>query len=257
MKLADHYIIGAMAPPRGKGAFDRANVIISANAEQGPFLNVRAYIGADEVEGKPLTREEWDALLRSEQAIEITPVPSAKGAALWILRPSFMGRDAALEELRSSGSLLHDKISGSDGSFLCLVNEPEANHFRDGWAARAAADAQSWARSGLWDRALEAAARAFSVERGMHPERLALLSLVYERTGNKTRADAYVDMAERSRGKDFAAQVRERRDAFRRELVEAPDATPESGVRPKYASAMEKASAKSLKAGLGRLKRSA
>lgn len=257
MKRTGLYIIGAMAPPRGKGPFDRANVVVSADVGRGPFINVRAYIGADELEGKTLTREEWDALLRSDQAIEVEPVPLKTGAALWVLRPSFTGRDAALEELRVSGVLFHDKIAWSDGSFLCLINEPEANHFRDAWSHRATSDARSLARSGLWERALETASLAFSLERGMHPERLALLSLLFEKSGNPTRAEGYVAMAERSRGKDFALQVQEQREALRAELIEVPEAQPESAVRPRFASAIAKASARSIKAGLRRMKRAA
>jgi len=66
-----------MAAPRGKAPFDRANVVVESRVEPGTYLQVRAYVGSDEIEGKRLVAGEWTALLRSEQAISIEPMNAA------------------------------------------------------------------------------------------------------------------------------------------------------------------------------------
>ncbi len=252
MKVAEARIVGAMAAPRGKAAFDRAPLVLESVVSPGNYLQVRAYVGSDEVEGKALGQEEWDALVRSEQAIRLGPMKAAAGAALWVLRPSFEGREAALEELRMAGGLVHDKEVGADGSFLCVVREPEANGFRDGWARKAADVARSWAREGQWERALTAATRAFVLERAMSPEMLAMLSLAHERSGNHERAEGYLAMARRSRGATFEAEVREKRGAIERECGERAS---ESHVRPRFAQAIHQQNGRAMLAGLQGIRR--
>jgi hypothetical protein len=248
MKTAESKIVGAMVAPRGKAPFDRAPVVVASQIDQDALLQVRAYVGSDDIEGKSLDRDEWATLLRSEQAIAIEPVQAASGATLWVLRPGFEGREAALEGLRTCGGLLQDKLSLADGSFGCLVSErdPAVNALRDRWAEEAFATALSWAKSNHWERACVAAARAFAVERAMSPERIALLALAHERCGNATRASGYVEMAKRSRGADFATQVMEKRAELER-MTEA--GMPQSGQRPACYEAIHAENAKSLKAG--------
>ncbi len=136
---------------------------------------------------------------------------AASGVAFWVLRSRFEGREAAIETLRTSGELLHDVLRLADGTFGFLVREPAANRLRDEWAAEASTKALEWAGAHHWDRAREAATRAFVLERAMSPERIAMLALAHARCGNETRAHGYVEMAKRSRGSDFAAQVAEKR----------------------------------------------
>lgn len=252
MKTAEYMIIGAMVAPTGKAPFDRAGVVVESKGAPGVFVQVRAYVGADEFEGKSLDRDEWTSLLRSEQAIAIAPLAAAPGATFWVLRPGFEGREAALEELRTCGVLTHDAFRLVDGSFGCLVSErdPAANGLRDRWASESFATALAWAKNNRWDRACVAAARAFVLERAMNPERIALLALTYERCGNPMRAEGYVQMAKRSRGADFATQVIEKRAELERQMEEA---MPQSGVRPVFSSPMRAGSASGIKAGLRRL----
>jgi hypothetical protein len=256
MKIAECRIAGAMTAPRGKAAFDRANVVVESTTTPGTYLQVRAYVGADEIEGKLLAREDWTALVRSAQAIEVAPVDAVSGASFWVLRPGFDGRDAAVEELRTSGALLHDVSRLPDGSFGCLVSEHDtaANKLRGDWTEKAAAEALSWARSGRWERARDAAAQAFVLERTMTPDRIAMLSLAHERCGNVTGAAGYVEMAKRSRGADFAARVVERRADLARQME---DAAPVSEVRPRFEQAIQRANGSAMSAGRGRLKRAA
>lgn len=248
MKTAESKIVGAMVAPRAKAPFDRAPVVVRSSIDQDALLQVRAYVGSDEIEGKALDRDEWATLLRSEQAIEFEAVQAAPGATFWVLRPGFEGREAALEGLRTCGGLLQDKLSLADGSFGCLVSErdPAVNGLRDRWADEAFTTALSWAKSSHWERACVAATRAYVVERAMSPERVAMLALAHERCGNHTRASGYVEMAKRSRGADFATQVLEKRAELER-VTEA--GMPQSGQRPACYAAIHAGSAKSLKAG--------
>lgn len=254
MKITSCTIVGAMVAPRGKAPFDRANVVVASRVEPDRFLQVSAYIGSDELDGKPLALDEWRALVWSEQAIEIDPVAAAPGAAFWVLRPTFEGRDAALEEVKSSGLLLRLPSTVADGSFGCLVREsdPAANALRDRWADEAFAQAKSWAHDGHWERARDSATRAFVVERAMTAERIAMLALATDRCGNTTRALGYLQMARNSRGADFLAQVHEKRADLERQLDEA---LPRSERRPRFAAAISAANDNGLRGGLERVKR--
>ena len=219
-------IVGGMAPLQGKAPFDRAGVVLERVMVSSGYLQVRAYIAPLHAEGPEVSSEEWSALLASEHALRIEPpFEAAPGAALWVMRPSFTRRDAALEELRASGHLLGDVRLAAGGVWLCVVREPDAYPLRDAWAERATATALRWARADRWTRARDEAELALVLERGMSPERVAFLSLAYERCGNPVRAGAYLEMARRSRGDDFAAQVREMRDDLGR-LCDEEEALP-------------------------------
>lgn len=248
MKTTESKIIGAMAAPKGKAPFDRASVVVASKSDPNAILQVRAYLGEDEIEGKPLDPDEWASLLKSEQAIAIDPMDAVLGATLWVLRPTFEGRDAALEALRTSGGLLCATFRLTDGSFSCLVSErdPAMSALRDHWAQEAFEKALAWAKSNHWERACVAAARAFVVERAMSPERIALLALTHERCGNATRANGYVEMAKRSRGDDFATQVLEKRVELERVTEES---APRLGEHSRFFKAMQKGNAEGLHAG--------
>lgn len=214
-------IIGAVTPPRGRAAFDRASLLLATHASPATYLQVTAYLGTHEVTGKPLTLDEINSLVRVEQSVLFkTSFPAVSGAVLWVLRPTFARREAALEELRGSGLLLQSDFRLSDGSFACLVREQAAAlDLRDRWASEAEAEALSWAGSNHWDRAREAAERAFVLERAMSPQRIAMLALVCERQGKTQRATGYLAMARNSRGDDFLAQVEEMRQRLEAHLI--------------------------------------
>lgn len=202
MKIADSIVIGAMTAPKGKAVFDRANLVLASRTEPRTYVQVRAYIGPDEVEGKPLTQPEWQALVRSHQAIALPEVAAASGAALWVLRRGFEGLSGAVEELRTSGALLCDVIHLGDGSIGGLLREPQALGFREGWAAEAEKLARAEAKRGRWEQARGFASQAFVLERSMTPGRVALLALAHARCGNAAAGDGYVEMARRSRGEE-------------------------------------------------------
>jgi hypothetical protein len=270
MKVAEHRIVGAMVAPQGKAAFDRGTVVIASRDEvshdgaaNGPnppapaeptrYFQVRAYLGTDDVEGKPLEADDWRALVRAEQGIALPPVDAASGAAFWILRSVFDGRDAAVAELRTSQALLHDVVRLLDGSYGCLVLEPAAIMLRDRWTEAAYAEALSCATRGRWEEARVAASRAFVIERSMNPERIAMLALAHERCGNTVGAEGYVEMARRSRGDAFAQRVLDRR-AELEQLVE--EQAPRSRPRLANAAAIYASNDNAMRAGLRRLRRS-
>lgn len=253
MKLEDAQIVGALTLLHGRAPFDRANIVVASVRDPDKVLQVTAYIGNDALDGKVLSGDDFRGLVRAEQAILLDPaLPIKLGAALWLLRESFDEREAALEELKASGTLLSDYVRIKDGSWGCLVREPEANKLRDGWASRASGRAFILARRRNWQDALRAASRAFVVERAMTSDSIAMLALCHDRCGNTVRAKGYVDMARSSRGDAFADAVRKRYDELVSELMESP---PESGPRPRFRDAMERESAKGIVSSLGRLKK--
>jgi hypothetical protein len=254
MRIGSSRIVGAMTLPHGKAAFDSANVIVESTTSPGTYLQVRAYVSPDEIEGKALDRADFEALIQAEQAIALDPHrETALGATFWVLRPTFIGREEPLAELRASGWLLHDFISLPDGSWGCLVREPEASKLRDRWAEKAFREALSWAESGRWEWARAAASRAFVLERTLSADRIALLSLTHERCGNNARAKAYLQMARNSRGEELAKQAFERRSELERRIDES---APPSGTRPAHASAIRAWNDNAVHAGLRRLRRS-
>lgn len=208
-KLADCQVVGALTLPEGKAPFDRAPLIMSSAAAPGRVVQVTAYLEDGGIAGKWFTLEDFQALQQSGQAIAFREsFDAGSSAALWVLRPNFAGREAALAELRSSELMLRDYVPLADGSFGCLVRErAQASDLRDKWAKEADAEARQNARAGSWQRAREAASRALALERAMSPERIAMMMLACQSLGLGVRAEGYLRMARQSRGEDFAAQT--------------------------------------------------
>ena len=251
-KLSDFQVAGAMTLPQGKAAFDRASLVLETLAAPAQYLQVTAYLEDGGVDGKRLSGEEYQALQRSGQAIAFSErFAAGAGLALWVLRPSFPGREAALQELRASEVLLRDYLALADGSFGCLVRErPAALALRDRWAQEAHEQARRWAIGASWERAREAASRAFVLERAMSPERLAMLMLVCARQGQQVRADGYLRMARQSRSQEFAAQIED----HLRELEASLAVTVPASRLPARAE-MQRANQRHVSSGLGRIGR--
>jgi hypothetical protein len=234
VKLSECKIVGAITLPRGKAAFDRANVILSTGKG---YLEATTYLDGDEVTGKPFTREEMLAIVRAGQAIQFAGfIPAATGAVLWVLRSNFEGREAALEELRKSGCMLYEYIKMIDGSFACLVREqPAMLALRDRWTAASDERARHLGRQGDWEAACKAAMQAVVLERVMIPDRIAMISLAWLKLNNQLYADGYVSMARNSRGEEFAHQVL----AMRAELDHALSSKHADGPRGKVVGMSE------------------
>lgn len=222
MKLSECKIVGAITLPRGKAAFDRANVILSTGKG---YLEATTYLDGDEVTGKSFTHEEMLAIVGSGQAIRFPGfLPAVTGAVLWVLRSNFEGREAALEELRKSGCMLYEYIRMIDGSFACLVREqPAMLELRDRWTAASDECARRLGRQGDWEAACKAAMQAVVLERTMSPERIAMISLAWLKLNDRLYADGYVSMARNSRGEDFARQVLARRAELELALTSVVD----------------------------------
>ncbi len=218
--MADYEIVGAMVAPHGKAAFDAAPVVARRRGEPGTYLQVRAYVEPDGVKGNTLDEDDWKGLLRSGQAIAVPPAVLVSGVVFWVLRPVFESRDGAISELRMRGALRHDVERLPDGSFGCLVCQPEVVGLRDQWAEAATVEALSWARTGRWEHARTTASRAFVLESAMSPARVAMLSLAHERCGNAVGAQGYVQMAQNSFGDAFAQRVLDWRADLERQLEE-------------------------------------
>jgi hypothetical protein len=253
VKLADYTIIGATVPPQGKAAFVRANVVLQrrSESEARPYLLAFAYVGAEEVDGQLLTAEEWQAFLDGDQAVRLDGVRADSGIGCWVLRSNFQRREAAVQALRTSGALLRDFYPLAPSSYAFLVRESAANSLRDEWAKEAAREALSWAKGNHWQRACDEAGQAFVLERSMTPERVAMLSLAYEKCENAVRASGYLEMARRSRGDQFGEQVVEKRKDLERELAAR---VCEPDLRPQYVRAVHERSERGISAAFARWK---
>lgn len=250
-------ILGAMTPPRSRSPFNRAHLVVRGDGDV--ILRAQAYTSDERVEGPALSADEWSELVTTEHATALpSELPLVGGAALWILRPGLPRRDRALQDLRAPGLLLHEKIDGTAGAWLCLVDEghQDVAPLRDRWQREAASAALAHASAGRWERAAEDVEVAHAVARGLDPDALALLHLVYEHVERSARAKGLLAMAQRSRGDAFVAQVIERLTKLRAGLappLPALDPPPRRSVRPKYGEAMRRGAEAAHKATLNRI----
>jgi hypothetical protein len=73
--------------------------------------------------------------------------------------------------------------------------------------------------------AIEEAALAMDLARGLVEERIALVSLLYDRAGDKARSEGYLEMARNPKGDEFYQRIHEKKERFSREC--AAVATPQ------------------------------
>ena len=215
-------IVAAMTPPTSKSAFNRGQPIIRAS--DGTVLQVHTYTSGNRAEGAVISEEDLQALVETGHATALpVPIPAAPGAALWVLRQRLPLRDGAMSELRMSRLLIHSPLDGPGYSKLCMVDEgrPEASAMLDRWRDEAMTRARFHAERGEWDPAELHGEVANAVGRGLDPEVLGFLSLVYEHRGRTERAEGIIVMARRSRGEDFEAEAVRARERFRRTLSTA------------------------------------
>lgn len=206
--VEDARIIGAMAQPRSKSVFSRAALLVSN--DDGVVLHAHDYGQAGIVSGPRLTLDEVRVLVATGQAIDLPRREIlAVGAVLWILRPGFPRREAALADLSASGFLIHGLRPRLDGSWYALVDERLAGALRDRWRDEALSAAQEHGHYARWQQAEAEAEAAFTLATNLEPAVLAMLSVAYERTGRAQRSQGLFTMARRSRGDDFAAQMSE------------------------------------------------
>jgi len=216
------HIVAAMTPPTSKSAFNRGQPIIRAG--DGTVLQVHTYTSGHRAEGAVISEEDLQALVETGHATTLpVPIPAAPGASLWVLRPRLPIRDGKMSELRMSRLLIHSPLDGPGCSKLCMVDEgrPEASAMLDRWRDEAMTKGRFHAEHGEWDLAELHGGVANAVGRGLDPEVLGFLSLVYEHLGRTERAAGFIVMARRSRGEDFEAQVIRARERFRRTLSAA------------------------------------
>jgi hypothetical protein len=197
-------------------------------------LRVLRYPTAKEAEGNEISAEEWQALLLGGEALAFpAEIPARPGAALWVLRHNY-GADRELAER----SLLQkdpqaQKIIGEDGAWAFVVAEPEVAGLRGEWADasfNAAWEAAKWRE---WNEAQALAERAFALDRTLQVDHVALLALIYDQVRDKTRSEALLEMARRSRGDVFYRGAREKMKELVQDLAAAP-AAQTKGQKPRF-----------------------
>lgn len=165
MTLSDYRIVGAMVPPTGAAAFDRGRLVLAPRDGEGEHLRVRRYV-EEGVEGVYFDEEDWQGLQATGHGIALPEAHAESGLALWVFRPHFVLRNAAIAELRAAAALRGEPVPLEEGTLGCLVHEPSAEGRRARWAERAHEEALALARAGLWEEAQVAASRAFVWLRG-------------------------------------------------------------------------------------------
>jgi tetratricopeptide (TPR) repeat protein len=209
-------VIGAMRPARGGAAFVRAPLVVRRREPEALFM-ARRIPAEGPFEGEPMDLDAWRGVLSSGEALALDAgQPLAPEAALWLLRPGFSFRQEARREIESRGALVH--AEEIEGTSVLLVREALAAPLREPWGERAFNEAWQRAGQGRLREALEAAELAVDLARGLVEERLALASLLYDRTGDKARGEAYLEMARNSKGEEFYRRACEKKERFAREF---------------------------------------
>lgn len=238
-------VVGGMRPPEGKAPFARGAAVLDRTDAPGSFLQVQRYM-PDEAEGEILDLEEWEALQAARQSMILAaPVPAKAHAAVWIVRPAFVERAAFLGELSAVEALLGQVSVVTGDVKAAVVREDLGNPIRDKWAMERFDAAWTYGQEGRWPEALRLADLAFVLSRGLVAERVALLALAMERQGRKTGGDGLIDMAAGSRGAEFGASVRAKRDELSKQCMTVLSAA-QLASKERTRAAMYKASARSL-----------
>jgi hypothetical protein len=205
--LEHRRIVGALASWKGQAPFHRAPLVLVSTLDPDQFLRIHRYVDGG-VEGEALRREDWDALMVSDEAMPLPERAALRDAWLWIFRKRFaLDRGECIAELRQQQSLATEPQWGGEDDVACLVVETNLAGLRDAWASRAARLGEEALKRKDAARALDAAETAFQLERLMSPKRVALLSVAYRLAGRDSRAAGYVPMTERSMGSAFAREV--------------------------------------------------
>lgn len=204
-------IVGVSTAWAGEGVFDRAPVILGAN-EPGKYLKVRRYGDDGVAEGALLDAEQWAALQCCGGSTALPyPVPAVCGAWLWLFRPGFAGDvESIVARLRREKRLIVAPWEPIEGEAIlaCLVRDTDSVEFRDQLAMRAVHRALRAYQEGRCADLLLAAETAFAVEPYMTPVCVAWVSHAHRMNGRDVAADGFVEMAENSRGRTFAEDVR-------------------------------------------------
>jgi hypothetical protein len=197
-------IIGAVAPLRGNAPFHRAPIVIATAANE--LLRISRYSG-EFAEGEQLDKEEWQALIDSNEAIPLPCMSASSNVWLWVLRRNFLlDRERLLAHLRNS-SALQKTIELEEGVLGHLVNEAMAAGLRDALANEAARQAEASLRARDAERAVSFAEAAFNLQRTITPRSVALLASGYRMLQRSERADGYLELTGRSLGGAFRSEV--------------------------------------------------
>lgn len=225
--LSGSQIIGATQPLRGRAVFVRAPLVIERPGEP-MLLKVHRY-DPGWVEGEELTREDWSALLRTREAMELGPLPLCAHAALWLLRPGFLewhearlqlqmidNRGAGAHALNVRPALLAERLC--EDVAVCVVDEQTADQWRERWAERIFLRALREGRGARYEEALPAARQAFHLSPVMEPKHIALLAALFGMVGQEDRGRGYLQMAANSRGEAFRRESEQKRVDFQEQF---------------------------------------
>lgn len=233
-RIAGAVLEGAMGMLSGGAMFDRAGAIL--RFEDNGLLHAHRWSG-DEVIGDALAQSHFEDFIASKQAfrwghISAETIRIVPHVAIWVIQQHFdnIERIASIvKDLVNAEGWLATAIDSTHRATLVVVREDRANAVRDKWAHQVYLRAKSAIVKRDWKKAFDVAELSYEMTRGLLPERTALYSLMLEKCGDPVRAEGIVVSAERSRNKDFGAQLQASLKALRQEIdspVPGPDLEP-------------------------------
>lgn len=251
IRRKDCRIVGGMRAARGGAAFARAPLVVECHGQR----YIVGRIGHGEaIEGEPITDEEWHGVLASEEALKFSERhETVPNAFLWLLRRNFSFRTEAMNTLEQRNAVLHRETT--EGAFVVLVDESAASGLTDEWAGRAFNQAWKLAEAEKLREAVEDAELAVDLARSFQVDYVALVCLLYERLGDKDRAEAMLEFIRNSRGSEFYERAREKKTRFAEELSTVVSASAPFGQRP--AARMHARRGRAVDASFGSLRREA
>lgn len=225
-------MVGGTRPLDAKVPFARARVVLrrhqvgeGANDE---YLLVYGYPSLTEAEGNTMTLIEWEALLSGGGAHQLkTPLPARYDGVLWLLGPGFSESDAdrnsdreqVLKRLDNDKALKGWWKDPTSDVLVCYIEATSAREIRARLAENRSENAWLKALEDNWNASVPEAELAVAIG-GMTPERVALLALLYDRQGRKSRSKGYLRMAQDSRSPEFYEETNKKFKKFSEEIEE-------------------------------------
>lgn len=193
IRIPDVQAIGGLRGASMKAPFARAPLVVRLS--DGTLCEVHRYLSETTgsnptlVEGDPLTQEEWTALRTAGEAFEFRrPRPVRPFVGIWVFRPSF-GLQRRIDAIRDLSTRDPETISEDiEATTVCLVDERACGPVRDEWFQLEFDDACTALASGATSEAIDAAHRAFLLDRQRSPQSVAVYVVALEQARRFAKA---------------------------------------------------------------------
>lgn len=213
-------VIGFARGWEGSAQFSVGAVVFRAN---GQLLKSLQWLDG-RVVAQVIPGAAWNRAVSQGDASQLdAPLRLYGHSAFWIMRPAFMGRVRAVNDLKASGSLFGEPHIGPSGVWACYVQSQRAEKMAPRWLIQYFEQALSNAQRGQWAAAMKSAELACDLDRKFSPPVVALLEILCDRcppTIPKERARTVLERAyEVHKTADYADSVKVRRGKLLREIT--------------------------------------